>query len=226
MIEQYFRAGIRYLWTKPGDVTGDRDGTIVPSVRDANDLTYDGLDGHQAAVDPLLLHTNVANEIGLAMGANVPHVWLDYAEGQTAWLPIGESDILTGYMTGCLIARGTYQGAMNAFHVGTSISYPAINPIVKGTFAENLPDDATGFDPFGAWPNDEIIPIMTNLGGAPAAKPHFFALVTTAGAFYSILMFELAQDGRWTNPASYWCVGGKKLVPALDHDQLLAALQA
>jgi hypothetical protein len=55
MIEQYFRAGVRYVWNKPNDSMGPQNGAIVPSGVAANNLTYDGLDGHRAVVDPLFL---------------------------------------------------------------------------------------------------------------------------------------------------------------------------
>lgn len=97
-------------------------GALVPSVMAANNLTYDGLDGHRAVMDPPLLVN--ANALGLAMRATVPHSWLDYAPGRTSHLQIGGNDILTGYMSGCLIARGTHLGVMSAFHVGTIVGNP------------------------------------------------------------------------------------------------------
>ncbi len=164
MIEQYFRPGVRYLWNKPNDAIGPLNGALVPSVMAFNNLTYDGLDGHQAVIDPPLL-VNVNATLGLAMRATVPHSWLDYAPGRTSYLQIGGNDILTGYMSGCLIARGTHLGVMSAFHVGTIVGNPGVNQTVKQNFFANLPADVTGFNPAGAWTHGEVAAIQASLGG-------------------------------------------------------------
>jgi len=226
MIEQYFRAGVRYLWNKPPDAMGPTNGAIVASVGAATNLTYDGLDGHRAAIAPALLVGHVNAVLGLAMNANVPHAWLDYAPGRTARVQIVGNDVLTGYMSGCLIVRGTHGGAMSAFHVGTITGNAAVNRTVKQNFAQNLPANATGFNPAGAWTLGEIAAIRANLGGAGLATERIFTLVTAAGTFHSILLFNVNQAGQWNNPAGrrYWCVGGIKLVPALNRIRLMASL--
>lgn len=228
MIERYFRAGVRYLWRKPNDATGGpQDGAIVPSTMVANNLMYDGLDGHRAVVDPLFLLTDVNAVLGLLIRANIPHTWLDYAPGRSAQVQIGGSDILTGFMSGCLIVRGTYGGLMSAFHVGTITGNPGgINQTVKRNFAQNLPADATGFEPDLAWTRGEISAIQAKFTYRNGAQDRIFALVTTAGAFYSILMFNVADPSNFSNPAgqSYWCVGGIKLVPPLSRVRLMAKL--
>jgi len=225
MIEQRFIAGIRFLWTKPNDSMGPANGAIVASTGVANNLTYDGLDGHKAAVSNALL---TGAPIGMAMGTNVPHAWLDYAPGRTSRLQIGVNDILTGYMSGCLIIRGTHSGAMSAFHVGTIVGNAAVNKKVKDSFARDLPADATGFNPAGAWNPGEIANKQIALGGGTVATPNILALVTTTGAFYSVLMFNVLDGGSWTNPAGirYWCVGGIKQVPAINRVGLMASLMS
>ncbi len=225
MIERYFRAGIRFLWNKPNDAVGALNGAIVPSVGAANPLTYDGLDGHRAAVDQQFLLVQVSQVIGIQKGANVPHAWLDYAPGRTARLPAGGNDVLSGYMSGCLIARGTSGGALSLFHVGTIDNNPGVNKTVKQAFARALPADATGFYPLAAWAESELTTIQNRLAGS-AGAPHVFALVTAGGAFHSIAMFQV-QDPQWTNPAGrqYWCVGGIKAVPAINRAGLLTSLQ-
>ena len=225
MIERYFRAGVRFLWNKPPDNGGPLNGAIVASVGAATHLTYDGLDGHIAAVDPPLLLGNLAAVLGLAMGANVPYTWLDYAPGRSARVQIGGNDILTGYMSGCPIVRGTHNGAMSAFHVGTVENRPGVNHTVKQNFARNLPANATGFNPLGAWTGVEIATRKAHVGGAALALEKIFALVTTAGAFYSILLFNVSENGQWQAAGQrYWCVGGKKLVPPLNRVRLMASL--
>lgn len=225
MIEQRFIAGVRFLWTKPNDSMGPANGAIVASAGVANNLTYDGLDGHQAAISNALL---AGAPIGMAMGANVPHTWLDYAPGRTARVQIGGNDILTGYMSGCLIIRGTYNAAMSAFHMGTIVGNAAVNKTVKKSFVRELPANATGFNPAGAWNHGEIAAKQIALGGGLVATPNILALVTTAGAFYSVLMFNVSDGGSWNNPAGrrYWCVGGIKQVPAINRVKLMASLMS
>lgn len=227
MIENYFRRGVRFLWNKPQDAIGPLNGAFVASVGLASNCSYDGLDGHQAAIDPLLLHIQAGATLGLAMGANVPHTWLDYAPGRIAHVAIGGNDVLTGYMSGCLIVRGTYGGVMSAFHVGTIDGNAVANRTVKQNFAQNLPANATGFNPAGAWNPGELAAAQANLGGAGVATANVIALVTTGGVFYSILMFNV-NDGGWTNPAGRrrWCVGGIKQVPSLSRARLMASLMS
>lgn len=228
MIERYFRPGVRFLWNKPHDANAVLDGTIVNSASPASNLTYDGLDGHRAAVDPSLLATHASTMLGIAKGANVPYAWLDYAPGRTARLPAAANDILTGYMTGCLIVRGTFNGAMSTFHVGTIDNNVNASRTVKRTFAAALPADASAFNPFAAWPNAEVTLAQSRLGGINVASEKIFALVTAGGAFHSILMFNV-RDGAttpWTDQTGrrYWCVGGIKQVPAMTRTTLMARL--
>ena len=224
MIEQYFRQGVRFLWNKPGDATGALSGEIVSSKGVPTPLTYDGLDGHRQAVDPVLLMVHASQVLGLAKGANVRHAWLDYAPGRTAQLPCGGADILSGYLSGCLIARGTYGGAMSAFHVGTIDGNAGANRTVKQAFAKALPADATGFFPNAAWTRGEIGNIQGRLGSS-GGTPNIFALVTAAGAFHSVLMIPV-QDPQWTDKTGrkYWCVGGVKPVQAMNRVRLMASL--
>ena len=206
MIEKYFRAGIRYKWTKPRDAGGPTDGTIVESREAPTPMIYDGLDGQ--LIDPFLLQTNVST-LGLTMRMPIQYAWLDYAPGRTARLPIGPYDVLTGYMSGCIIAHWSDKGLRYAGHVGT-IDNPNVDRQVKKTFAFAMSKDTKGFDPFGAWPNNEIAAAVGKIKPMPQAK--IFALVTTQGEFYSILMLSL--------PNNEWCAGGIKKVQPILHDQL------
>ncbi len=225
MIEAYFKSGIRFLWNKPNDSMGATNGSIVASQGVANRMTYDGLDGHRAIIDPRLLLIQASNVLGIRKGAIIPHAWLDYAPGRTARLAIGGNDILSGYMSGCLIVRGTYNHTPSLFHVGTIVNNIAVNKSVKSTFAKELPADATGFSPSAAWQRGEMSAAQTKLEGA-AGTAQIFALVTRAGAFYSLMMIPVSEGGKWANPAGqkYWCVGGIKPVVPLTRTRLLAAL--
>lgn len=228
MIEQYFRPGVRFLWNKPNDAMGPMNGSIVNSVGVANILTYDGLDGHQGAIDPMLLNVHAANVLGIAKGANVAYTWLDYAPGRTSHVAAGGGDILTGYMSGCLIIRGTYNGVMSVFHVGTIDGNAMVSKTVKNSFAPSLPANATGFNPAGAWAPHAVAARQNLLGGGVVATPQILALVTAAGAFHSILMFNVSENGQWNNPHGrrYWCVGGILTVPSMTRVSLMAKLMS
>jgi hypothetical protein len=147
MIEKYLRAGIRYKWTKPRDAIGPLDGAIVDSREVPTPLIYDGLDGR--LIDPYLRTMNVST-LGLTMRMPIQYAWLDYAPGRTSRLPIGPYDVLTGYMSGCIITRWTSRGVRYAGHVGTIDSRPDVNRPLKRTYAFAMGRDTTGFNPLAA----------------------------------------------------------------------------
>lgn len=206
MIEKYFRAGIRFQWTKPRDSTGPMDATFVDSRQPAAALVYDGLDGKY--VDPYFKMVNIST-LGLQMRMPVHHAWLDYAPGRISRLPIGPYDVLTGYMSGCIIVQWSEKGVRYAGHIGTVDGRADINRAVKRKFAFGMARDTRGFNPFAAWPNSDIVPAMRALGGA--ADPKIFGLVTTRGDFFSVLMIRM-PDG--------WVAAGVKPVQPIQHDAL------
>lgn len=71
-------------------------------------MTYIGLG---QVVDPLLMNVNVAI-LGLRMNMAIQHKWLDYAPGRTARVPIGPYDVLTGFMSDCIIMRAAEWGIL------------------------------------------------------------------------------------------------------------------
>ena len=205
MIEKYFQLGVRYQWQKPQNVDGPRDGKIVDSIRPTAPLTYIGLG---SIVSPALMTTHVSM-LGLQMRMPVQHQWLDYTPGRIARVPIGGYDVLTGFMSGCIIARWTERGVNYVGHVGTVESDPSVNRTVKRAFAFAMPPGTTGFNPLQAWTN-EIAFLSQRF--TPPKVPQICALVTTSGDFYSVVMFI---DG----PNEWYC-GGIKKVPPISHDEL------
>lgn len=205
MIEKYLQLGVRYRWVKPQNVDGVRDGAIADSIRPTSPLTYIGLG---SIVSPTLMTTHVST-IGLQMNVPIQHQWLDYRPGRTARLPIGPYDVLTGFMSGCIIARWMERGVTYIGHVGTVESDPAVNRAVKRAFAFAMPPGTTGFNPLAAWA-DEVGTLSRRF--SPPKIPNICALVTTSGEFYSVVMFN---DG----PNEWYC-GGAKKVPPMSHDVL------
>jgi len=205
VIEKYFMLGVRFRWQKPANVDGTRDGAIVDGIRPTSLLTYIGLG---SIVAPSLMYTHVS-ALGLQMNMPIQHKWLDYTPGRTARVPIGPYDVLTGFMSGCIISRWTDRGVNYVGHVGTVESNPEVNRVVKRTFAFAMPKGTTGFSPLHAWVN-EIGELSRRF--KPAKIPEICALVTTQGEFYSIVMF---RDGL-----NEWYCGGAKRVDPISHDTL------
>lgn len=208
MIEKYFELGVRFRWNKPANVDGPRDGIITDSIRPTAPLTYIGLG---SVVSPTLMMTHVST-IGLQMNAPIQHQWLDYTPGRTARIAMGPYDVLTGFMSGCIIARWMDRGVDYVGHVGTVESNAEVDRVVKRTFAFQMPQGTTGFDPFAAW-NPELPALARKF--TPPKVPKVCALVTREGRFYSIAMLIDAFGGA----NEYYC-GGIKLVPPISHDQL------
>jgi hypothetical protein len=207
MIEKYLKLGVRYSWTKPQNVDGPRDGEIVDSIRPTNPLTYTGL-GNVVAPELQMIHVNT---LGLEMNRPIQHKWLDYTPGRTSRVAIGPYDVLTGFMSGCIIARWSERGVNYVGHVGTV--EPRDNPanrLVKRAFAFKMTKGAAGFNPALAWSFNELAQ-MSSKFSVPKI-PQICALVTTRGEFYSVVMF---QDG-----VNEWYCGGVKLVQPICHDAL------
>jgi hypothetical protein len=208
MIEKYFELGVRFRWNKPANVDGPRDGIITDSIRPTAPLTYIGLG---SVVSPKLMMTHVST-IGLQMNTPIQHQWLDYTPGRTARVAMGPYDVLTGFMSGCVIARWTDRGVNYVGHVGTVEANADVDRLVKRTFAFQMPRGTTGFDPFAAW-EPELPALAAKFN--PPKVPKVCALVTRGGQFYSIAMFIDTHGGG----NEYTC-GGIKLVPPISHDQL------
>lgn len=194
MIENYFRPGIRLKWQAPGDVR--------PPVGEL--------------VDPYLRHINVST-LGLGQPKHTPiqYNWLDYNLGRTSRCHMQGRDVLTGFMSGCIIAKWrSPAGAHYVGHVGTIDGNKAVNRTVKKKFAFSMPRNTQGFNPADTWGVGEILQQTRQFKRHPAVK--IMALVTTNGDFYSILMLNLQGNE--------WCVGGSKKVQPMHHDRLKLTL--
>jgi hypothetical protein len=218
MIEKYLRTGIRFKWNKPLDGATVRDGQFVDSTQAATNLVYDGLDGKLG----LAMGLTHPSSLGLTMGMKITYDWLDYAPGRIAKKALSGNDVLTGSMTGCIIAVWTDTGRKFVGHVGTISSEQDTNSKVKSHFATAMAidKDAKGFDPFAAWPTGEIVSLSIKLSPV-VPKQHIFALVTNENKFYSILMLELPRTpGRPMTDPVEWCSGGIKEVNPTNCSQI------
>lgn len=215
MIERYFVKGGRYRWTAPAAVTTQpMDGAIVVAPATPPGLmTYVGLDGE--IVDWGLPHVST---LGLSMNMTIQYQWLSYVLGRTA--KVGTTnDVLTGFMSGCWIATWTDAGGRWVGHIGTVESASKDQPpntTVKRQFAAQMPLNVRACNPADCWGHDEILAIAQKSKSYPESK--ILCLATASNDFHSILMLR-----RMTEPA-IWVCGGKKLVAAVDHRALAAAL--
>lgn len=219
MIEKYFKAGIRFKWTKPNDQMGPTSGAIVESTQEATPLIYDGLDGNLLDPTLRLQHTST---LGLTMRMPIQYQWLDYAPGRTARRTIGPYDVLTGYMSGCIIAFWTDRGVNYVGHVGTIDGNAGVNRTVKRAFGAAMNASTKGFNPAGAWNDAEIQALSNQFKGG--CQERIFGLVTTSGNFFSVLMLKI-------NPGvgvagNEWCAAGVKSVPPIQHGSLQALMNA
>jgi hypothetical protein len=182
MLENYLRRGVRLKWMPPASQTSVNDGAVIPSpMAPLNPMNYDGMDEQ-------ILANFHASALGLRMGQQIPYRWLAYVAGRTTTLPLAGGDVLTGPMSGCLIATWTDGGAKIA-HVGTIDGNPPASSRVKRAFAAEAggAGDLTAFNPASLWTPGEIATAM----GRRAMGFNIYALVTGPGRFYSVLVFEL-----------------------------------
>ena len=201
MIEKFFQ-GIRLQWQCPQAHTmGTKDGSIIddPIKKDDPPMIYDGIDAE------LGLGLPHVSSIGLSMGMQLKYAWLSYVHGHTSRRLLSAGDLFTGPMSGCLIVEWTDRGMRWVGHVGTVEENVALNTMVKKQIGIALPTQARGFYPDKEWGVSDIPPLLQKAQKVSKfARPVIFALVTTSGSFYSILMFHLG--------GKEWVIGGCKVV--------------
>ena len=208
MIQHLLVAGAKISWRKPPTLGSPNDGAIQPSTNPANAMIFLGSTRDQPRGLFSRLFRPAPSGYRVPENTPVPHTWLDYISGRTAFLAQG-SDVLTGFMSGCLIARGTYNGAMSVFHMGTTQDQE-VTRLVKTGFRTDLPGDTTGFYPAAAWSDNERV--------GTGQYTEVIALVTSSGSFFSILLC------RPMHLYNEWTVGGIKQVPPLNRTRIMAKL--
>lgn len=239
MISKYFVRGTTFNWTPPAQVIPppiQQDGAIFASNIPAPPaMTYAGLDTalpYGEGVGPfraMWAKVNPPSSRGLAVGANVPHAWLNYVHGRTAFIQAAGGDILTGFMSGCWIVTWNQGGARYVGHIGTVDSAKkteAPNTTVKQAFRARFTgaiptgSNLKGFNPAAPWGLKEITEVCKEMDpksyGQYTIKSKILALVTRNDHFYSMLMIE--------RPGNVWVCGGQKRISASSQSAVLAAL--
>jgi len=208
VIERYFTQGRRFKWAEPREAEAGTDGAIIDNpLVPHGPMAYDGLDGR-------LYKRTTANiiadgRLGLTMGTGIPYNWLAYAPGRTTRLSAA-GDVLTGPMSGCIIAVWQAGGKRYVGHIGT-VGDKDLDDKVKAIFAANMPQNTSGFNPgSGVW-NIDAPGIIAQI--IPMYKWIQLALVTANNQCYSILMLK-------TKHPNQWCVGGIKRVQLMDYDDI------
>jgi hypothetical protein len=219
MIERYLKSGIRVKWRKPYDAPESTTGDVARSTRTANAMTYDGLDGE--LTNSQFMQVNVSTT-GLTMRQSIMHDWLDYLPGGTAYMPVAGQDVLTGWMSGCPLARWTSStGEIFVGHIGTIDSKPDANARVKSKFLARMEDNTTAFNPAGEWSPGEINALKAKFKKNSVAE-FILGLITSTGEFYSILIFGIVPRSGFMDE---WCIGGCKRANAMNSAQLRLLLK-
>lgn len=215
MIENYFFRGMRFSWNPHGEGQQMEDGIVEANPPlPARPMTYQGVD-MDLCTGPALGHRQRALAQGLRLGMQINFSWLLYKPGRTTTIPLGTTDVLTGFMSGCPIVTLTTALRLVA-HVGTVANAPTTNQRVKQTFRGILPHNARGFNPSGAWTTNDRATLMQQIGSP--SIPQVVALVTTTGNFYSILV------GKYANQPASYVIGGCVPVPPWNYGQLNTVL--
>jgi hypothetical protein len=217
-IETWFKKGARFKWKAPSALTPAQDGSIVASPATASTMTFDAADGR------VITKIDTAGWLGFNRNAVVPHTWLCYILGRTAYTPLN-TDVLTGFMSGCLIVQYTEAGQRYVAHVGTvetAAKNQPPNSTVKSTFLAKIAGlsageqmQVKGYNPANAWDYSEILPLQ-NLFKNGDAK--ILSLTTTGGQFFSILMIKAIAE------PNVWVACGCKPIPGMGVNMLTTAL--
>lgn len=208
VIERYFEKGYTYTWNPPQKITTEpNDGAIVSSrINHPPALTYTGL--HAG----LFSSPTLPSTLGIVPGTVVPHRWLNYIHGRTAYTRSRTTDVLTGFMSGCWICSWHEGGHRRVGHIGT-VSFAGRdqppNTTVKQAFAASpaiaLGSHIRGCNPAAAWSTAECMAVAAQT--KIVQNMQIMCLVTTNNDFFSILMLETKTPGKWI-------CGGKKQVHA------------
>lgn len=129
--------------------------------------------------------------VGQVAKAHRNFVWLEWLGGLVSEVRAG-MDVLTGPMTGCWITSYLRGGVHYIGHVGTVMTHDdALSIAARGywnNFAAAAPIGSySGFNPANNWAG----PLPAAIAGDGAFK--FFALVTSAGHFYSVFTYSQAN---------------------------------
>ncbi|WP_428644981.1 hypothetical protein [Roseibium sp.] len=218
MIEIYFEKGFTYTWNPPQKITTDpHDGSIFRSgTSHPPNLTYTGL--HPGFFDGVTLPSTR----GIATNTAIRYRWLNYVHGRTAYVRSTNTDVLTGFMSGCWICSWSEHGHRRVGHIGTvdfAARDAAPNSTVKQAFAASpamqVGSHIRGYNPADAWDVADILRLTNQT--KIVTQSLIMSLVNTRNEFYSILMMQTIAPGKWI-------CGGKKRVHGHHRGTLQAAL--
>ncbi len=220
--EAGFVPGRKFGWTCPREAVirrDDWDGEIIANNSGARNMIPSGWDEHVWTK----LNQNMNKPRGVLPVA--PLTWLNYGPGRTIKAPLNNADLLTGPMSGCLLAIWKDDGNADfAAHIGTTSNAPADQPpntTVKLKFYTMLislqnPNSVKGFSPLRAW-SDSDIGGLTVLKPPDTEAPKLFGLMTAQKKFFSLALVKYNRVDEWV------CLGIKPC-GALDFDALKDAL--
>jgi hypothetical protein len=220
--EAGFVPGRKFGWTCPKEAEirqADWDGEIIANSSGTRNLVPNGWDAH--VWDKL----NSKRELPRAAQPVSPLTWLNYGPGKTFKAPLNNADILTGPMSGCLLAVWTDDNnATFAAHIGTTSNKKADEPpntTVKRNFYAMLvslqkQNSVKGFNPLAPWSGPDING-LTDLRPPDTEGPKFFGLMTAQKSFFSLVLVKYRRLDEWV------CLGVKPCT-AMDNAALRDAL--
>jgi hypothetical protein len=135
---------------------------------------------------------------GLSGDGNRDFRWLEWMLGQVSEMRSNNSDVLTGFMSGCWITSYQRMGTWYVGHVGTDMLQNTVNSVAARLAWNNFANggagaNVQGFNPF----NDPWV------GAPPVAQPgegsiKTLALVTGARTFHTVKVFNsVAKPSRF-----------------------------
>ncbi len=219
--EAGFVPGRKFKWACPKEAVikqSDRDGEIVANNNVARNMLPNGWDQHVLAA---------LNQKGppIFVQPVTPLNWLEYGPGKTKEAPLNNADILTGPMSGCLLAIWTdNNNAGCAAHIGTTSDADVDEPpnaTVKQQFYAMLgllqkPNSVKGFSPLRAWSDSDLNGLL-QIKPSGTGVPTLFGLMTAQKNFFSLALAKYSGVDEWV------CLGVKRC-QGLDYAGLRAAL--
>ena len=202
MIETCFLPGLKLQWKIPGNYIYSGmapAGSIIDNPNKTVPMRVAGLVS-RANKNPT--HHRKAK---ILSGSTIPHSWLVYAPKYTSRIHLtGSRDILTGPMSGCIIALWNENGKNYVGHIGTELAGGDANKLVKANFAMRMPQNAIGFDPAKHINFAQLATIQRNLsaGGVKGTNPQTYALVTASKNFYTLVLYFSNDDFYYVGPCT------------------------
>lgn len=134
---------------------------------------------------PETFHLAPKRELKLSCNSKV--VWLPYFAGWITVLPIENLPILTGQMTGCILARFTLGNKQYLAHIGTDSNSVENTKLVKADWTKAA--DSNAMTPLRAWkPTSDFN--LEKIGQLTGGSSYVFGGATAHESFSLLAMYR------------------------------------